>query len=225
MVLEITKNIPKPNWYVGLLFEEGYWFVQLIRQQQLTRFMPYTFNSDAVIVANGTSGWETPTDANARRYLEPQEEETIYQFFTGLAPSSAQLYLQYTQRVDRMNLITPRPVPGQIGFWDGESTKYRDPSPETELWTVRDIYPHFNVANVTDTNMPKESHVIVSSFWITPYTYKVVSDKAKISQFLKKDKPATIVTMGDGDRPIKAPAWLLSNYQKWMVCPEDLKEA
>jgi len=222
-MLEITKHIPQPNWYVGLLFEEGYWFVQLIRQQQLTNFMPYTFNSDAVIAPGGTSGWETPTDANGRNYLEPQEEETIYQFFTGVGPTDAQLYLQYTQRVDRMNLITPRPVPGQIGYWNGQTSRYNDPSPQTALWTVNDIWPHFNASNPTDTNLDNESHIVVASFWLTPYTYKPVSDKTKILQFLKKDKPSTIVTMGDGDRPIKAPSWLLSNYQKWMVCPEDLE--
>lgn len=221
-MLEIHKYIPNENWFVGLLFDEGYWFVQLLRKQQLTRYMPYWFNDGDVIAYDGTSGWTAPSDSSGRRYLEPQEEETLYQIFTGITPTNAQLYLQYTQRVDRMNLITPRTVPGDIGFWDGEISRYRDPSPETELWTVHNLYPHMNVYNPADTNMTNESHVIGASFYITPYTYAVVKDRNKIMQFLRKDKPATIRTMGDGDRPIKAPSWLLNDYSQYMLCPEDI---
>jgi len=220
-MLEIEdKNfIPQENWYVGLLFDEGYWFVQLLRKQQLTRYKPYVFNAGAVIDVGGTSGWETPTDAAGRRHLEPQEEETLYQFFTGINPSHAKLYLQYTQRVDRMNLIVPRPVPGDIGYWEGTASLYDDPAPETELWTLQNLYPHFNAENPGVSDKAKQ---IAVSFYINSYTYRVVKEKPKILQFLRKEKPSHIRTMGDGDRPIKAPAWLLHDYQQYFVKPEEV---
>jgi len=216
---EIEEHIPKPNFFISLLFDEGYWTVQLIRQQQLTRYAPYWFYSGAAISAGGTSGWTAPVDANGRYYLEPQEEEVIYQIFTGITPAQSKLYLQYTERVDRMNLITPRPVPGAIGYWDGYGSPYMDPDPGTELWTVHDLWPHMNIENPAITG---KSILCGASFWITPYTYNVVEDKNKVLQFLRHEKPAHIVTMGDGDRPIKAPAWLLSDYKRFMVCPEEV---
>ena len=118
-----------------------------------------------------------------------------------------------------MNLITPRPVPGLIGYWDGELSPYRNPSPSTELWTVHDIYPYMNVENVAMTGASKQ---IKASFWISQFTYKVIEDKDKTLRFLRGEKPATIRTMGDGDRPIKAPFWLISRYAKVMVQPEEI---
>ncbi len=216
-MLEIEKYIPQENWYVGLLFYEGYFFFKIIRKQQLTVNMPYEFEDGDTIQPDATSGWESPTDAQGRFYLEPQEEETIYQFFTGFSPSQSKVYLQYTQREDRMNLITPRPVPGNIGFWDGEMSAYRDPSPITELWTVHDLYPYFNVENAGVSCVAKK---ISSSFWITEFTYQAVKDEAKIKSFLRGDKRCSIKTMGDGSRPIKAPAWLVEDYSEFMLQPE-----
>lgn len=193
--------------------------MKLLRRQQLTVYMPYFFNDNSVVNPDGTSGWETPTDALGRIYIEPQTEDVIYQFFLGLSPSQTKLYLQYTQRVDRMNLIAPRVVPGAIGFWDGEMSPYHDPSPITELWTVNDVYPYFNVENPGVSCVQKR---IRGSFWITPFTYEVVKDTEKAKAFLRGDKRCTIRTMGDGDQPIKAPAWMVEDYANYMVLPEDV---
>lgn len=219
-MLEIEKYIPQENWYVGLLFNEGYWFFKILRKQGLTVYMPYWFNdASAISESSIDSLWRTPTDALGRNYLEPPEEETVYQFFTGITPSQNKLYLQYTQREDRLNLIAPRVVPGNIGFWDGEMTSYTDPSPLTELWTVHDIYPYFKAENVGMTGNPKR---VGASFYITPFTYQVIRDKEKIKTFLRGDKRCTVRTMGDGDRPIKAPAWLIEDYSNFMVQPEEV---
>lgn len=198
-----------------------------MRKQQLTILAPYDFEDAVPLIPGGTSGWETPTDAAGRFYLEPQEEETFYQFFIGLSPSRANMYLQYTQREDRMNLITPRPVPGIIGYWPGQATPYQDPSPSTELWTVHDLVPYFNVEN----NQAEDADIlegqcpygtkIAASFYITPFTYQVVKDKNRILQFLRGERRSTIVTMGDGNRPIKAPAWMNEDYGKYAVQPEE----
>jgi len=227
-MLEIEKYIPQPNFYVGLLFNEGYFFYKMLRKQQLTIKAPYDFEDGYRIAPHGTSGWETPTDAAGRFYLEPQEEETFYQFFMGIAPSRAKVFLQYTQREDRMNLITPRTVPGTIGYWSGEQTPYSDPSPSTELWTVHDLVPYFNVENdqaedntILDNQCPSGTK-IAASFYITPFTYQVVKDRNRILQFLRGERRCTVVTMGDGQRPIKAPAWMNEDYAKYAVQPEEV---
>jgi len=218
-LLEIEKYTPKENFIIGLLFNEGYWLVKALRKQQMTVYMPYAFEDGDAIAVDGTSGWEAPTDSQGRFYLEPQEEESIYQFFTGIAPSQSKLYLQYTQREDRMNLITPRPVPGTIGFWDGEMSPYHDPSPMTEMWTVHDLVPYFNAENAGVSCVSK---VVRASFWINIFTYQVLRDKEKIKSYLRGDKRCSVHTMGDGMRPIKAPAWLIEDYSDFIVQPESV---
>jgi len=120
-----------------------------------------------------------------------------------------------------MNLITPRPVPGVIGYWEGEQTPYNDPSPLTELWTVHDLYPYMNVYNPPITG---KDEMISAGFWITPFTYRVIEDKNKIMQFLRGDKSATIRTMGDGKSAIKAPNWMITRYKQYMVQPGNIRE-
>jgi len=218
--MEIEHYIPNENWYVGLLFEEGYWFFKIIRKQQLTIYRPYWLNGASALAPDTPdSSWRTPTDALGRNYLEPQQEEVVYQFFTGITPSQQKVYLQYTQREDRMNLITPRPIPGSIGYWTGEMTSYEDPSPISELWTLRNIYPYFKGENAGITCVNER---VGLSFYITQFTYQVLKDIEKSKSFLRGEKKATIKTMGDGDRPIKAPGWLIEDYQKWMVQPESV---
>lgn len=218
-MLEIEKQTPKENFFVGLLFDEGYWLIKMLRRQGLTVHMPYDFDDGDTIAVNSTSGWESPTDAQGRFYLEPTEEETVYEFFTGISPSQAKMYLQYTQREDRLNLIAPRPVPGTIGFWDGEFSPYHDPGPLTELWTVHDIVPYFNVEN---PGISGESVGISASFYINAYTYQVIKEKNKILSFLRGEKRCTVRTMGDGHRPIKAPSWLNEDYGEYMLQPEEV---
>lgn len=219
-MLEIEKYIPQENFFVALLFDEGYWPFKIIRKQQLTPYMPYDFEDYDWINPGETSGWEAPADAQGRFYLEPQEEETVYQFFLGLSPSQAKIYLQFTQREDRMSLIAPRVVPGRIGFWDGEMSAYHDPSPITELWNVHNLVPYFNVENPGVSCVQKR---IRASFWITPFTYQVVKDTDKIMRMLRGEKGRiTVRTMGDGQRPIKAPAWMVDDYSSWMIQPEEV---
>lgn len=228
MVLEIEKYIPKENYYVGLLFSEGYWFIKLIRKQQTTIYAPYGFDSPATapggaapvaIAVNSLSGWETPTDSLGRHYLQPQEEDIVYQWFAGFAPSTAKIYLNYTEREDRMSLIAPRPLPGVIGYWDGESSPYRDPGPMTEMWTVHDLYPYLNAEN---PGIAGESIKIYASFYITPFSYKVITDQTKIRRFLTGEEPCMIRTMGSPYVPIGAPAWLLSNYKQNLAKPVEV---
>lgn len=216
-MLEIDKYIPQENWFVGLLFDEGYWFFKIVRKQQQTIYAPYEFNSNVAVAAGSTSDWETPTDSLSRYYLTPPKQDIVYQFFMGLSPSTTKVYEQFTQREDRMSLLAPRDVPGVIGYWDGEMTPYRDPSPQTELWSVKELYPYFNAENPYGTG---ESEILRASFYVNPFSYEVVKDKAKIESFIKGDKRSTIRTMGDPFRPVKAPWWLTNTYGAYMVSAE-----
>jgi len=217
-MLEIDKYTPKENWFVGLIFDEGYWVVRLVRKQQRTVYRDYAFNSGSAISAGSTSGWETPTDSEGRYYLEPQTDDIIYQFFIGISPSIARLYLAYPKRQDRMSLIAPRDVPGNIGYWSGEDSPYNDPSPETELWTVKDLVPYFNAENpgVTGTSLK-----VYANFFITPFTYKVVREKALIKKFIDGERRCSMITMGDPEKPISAPAWLKEDYGDFLVEVEE----
>ena len=218
MALEIDEHTPKENWFVGLLFDEGYWIVRLVRKQQRTVYRDYAFNSGNAISAGSASDWETPTDTEGRYYLEPQTEGIIYQFFIGISPSSGRIYLAYPKRQDRMSLISPRDVPGNIGYWSGEDTPYNDPSPETEMWTVKDLVPYFAAENPSFTGT---SQKIYANFFITPFSYKVVTDKNLIRQFINGERRCRMITMGDPEKPINAPAWLKERWGKFMYAVEE----
>jgi hypothetical protein len=218
-MLEIDKYTLQPHYYLGLRFREGYWMVQLLTKQQRTVYKEFAFNSGTAIAVNSTSGWEEPSDTDGRYYMEPQDEDTLYQIFLGLAPSTARMYLAYPEREDRMNLISVRDVPGDIGYWDGEDTPYRDPSPETELWTTHDLYPSMNVENAGITG---ESTVIRASFWITKYGYRQVTDDKMIRDFMRGDRPCKLVTMGDPDRLIDASGWIKKCNGGKFICPEEV---
>lgn len=214
MVLEIDEEIPKENYFVGLLFDEGYWVVRLVRKQQRT-VLDYGFGN---IEAGSASDWMTPTDDEGRYYLEPQDQSIIYQIFLGIAPSTAKIYLSYPRRVDRMNLITVREIPGNIGYWNGEMSPYDNPSPETELWTVEDLVPYFNAENPGITGKAQNIWV---KFYVTPFSYKVVRDMALIRKFIDGEKRCRMITMGDPDQPISAPSWILENYSRYMLAVEE----
>jgi len=223
-MLEIEKYTPKENWLLGLLFNEGYFLVRLIRRVQ-TNYASYQWNSGTKIAADGTSSdWETPTDSASRYYLEPQIREHIYQIFTGIAPSSARLFYSYPKRVDRGSIIAEREVPSpsdnyNIGFWDGEMSPYRDPSPITELWTVDDLYPYFKANNY---GISGTSRVIKSNFIINMYTYQLIKDTTLQDKIIKGEKRATIFTMGDLEQPINAPQWIKECYGSCFREPEEV---
>lgn len=219
-MLEIDRFIPQEGWFIGLLFDEGYWLVKLLAKQQRTKYAPYEFNSGLPLSAGSVSGWETPTDTEGRYYLEPQDEDQIYQIFMGVAPSTAKIYFAYPKRVDRMNLIAPRDIPGLIGYWDGEDTPYRNPSPETEIWTTHDLVPYFDAENPSNTGT---SQKITASFYVTPFSYQVIRDIELIKKFIRGEKRATLRTMGDPDQLISAPSWLLDDYRDFLIKPEEVE--
>ena len=218
-MLEIEKYTPKEGWYLGLIFKQGCLVARLLEKQQRTKYAPYNFNSGVALAVDGTSGWETPTDSSSRYYLEPQKREILYQVFMGITLSTARVYSAYPERVDRMNLISVRATPGSIGYWDGEDTPYRDPSPETEHWVLHNMQPYFNAEN---NGVSNESTVVTASWYINPYSYKVITNTGDVEKFLNGTRKATIRTMGDPDRLIDAPQWVLDDYEKYMVHPKDV---
>jgi len=214
-MLEIDNYTPKENWFVGLLFDEGYWIVRLVRKQQRTVYRDFSFGD---IAAGDVSDWVTPTDTEGRNYLEPQTERIIYQIFTGISPSTARIYLAYPARQDRMSLIGPRDVPGNIGYWSGEDTPCNDPNPETELWTISDLIPYFAAENPSFTG---KTQTIYANFFITPFSYKVVKDTSLIKQFINGEKRCSMITMGDPEKPISAPAWLKDRWGNYLYKVEE----
>lgn len=221
-MMEIEKYTPQENFILGLLFTEGYFLARLIRRVQ-TNYEAYQWNSGTKIAADGVStNWETPTDSEGRYYLEPQKKEHIYQIFTGISPSSARLFWSYPKRVDRGSIIAERSVPSagdseNIGFWSGEMSPYRDPSPITQLFTVEDLYPYFKANNHGISGV---SRVIKSNFIINIYTYQVIKDQTVQDKIIKGEKRATIYTMGDPEQTINAPQWLKDQYGKNIRDPE-----
>jgi len=166
---------------------------------------PYSFGA---ISAGSSSGWKRPQDAQTRYFLEAAEESVAIHHFTGVSPTRAEIYLQYPLDKDRNSLVGSRTVGSGIGiFAEGKNSPYRDPSPRTELLSLKDIGPAFNAYT------PVAATVRVF-FWavcyrITPPITAVMDRISKPEeQMLDEERRRARVLPIFGKTPTEAPSWL-----------------
>lgn len=219
-MLEYEKHTPKENWLVALVFDEGVFPFKVIRRES-TRYEAFDLNDGNKLDANSADGtWRTPTDTEGRYFLEPQTEDHIYQIFTGITPTTGEVYLSYPKRVDRGSIISERSIPGNVGKWTGHDSPYNDPSPMTELWTVDDKYPYFKGANDGISN---EAQKVSLNFFINMYSYKVIEDRMLAEDIIRGKRRATVHTLGDPEQPISIPAWMKRKYREFIINPEEVR--
>jgi len=98
----------------------------------------------ATALAQAGTGWNTIQDSSNRYILEPEYTGVIYQVFYGISPSYARVYRQYPSGVDRGSLTgTRNPGADPIGYVSGDQSPLLQPSPTTELFTVRGQHPAY----------------------------------------------------------------------------------
>ena len=153
------------------------------------------------------TAWNAIQDALGNYYLSPYDSPYINQIFWGASPPLCRIYWQYASRTDRGSLLsTARLITGDIGYIDGKKSPLEGPfSPETEMWTVWQTFPTFNVYNPLSQTM----YNILMSFDIMRYTYKVITDKNEIKARLLGEKARHMHTVGGIDpSPVVEPKWL-----------------
>jgi len=118
------------------------YYLQLLRSEWPNDLADFSIGSASAQAAAGT-GWNAIQDSSSANYLEPPDENVLYQCFYGITPSYARIYRQFPASVDRGSLRGTRTVGGAVGYIDGSSSPYRAPSAMTEFHTVKELNPNF----------------------------------------------------------------------------------
>jgi len=208
--ISLLKESHEDQWlqeghFVALQFDQG-WLVLMMTGREPSNYKPFSFGG--VSALSNLSDWDEVKDSSNRRYLEPTKEGFIKQIFWGVTPPKARVFFQYPSRQDRWSLIAvTRTLTGAIGYVDGEMSPFNGPfSKKTEIWTVYQLYPAFNIYNPTNARMLD----VKSHFDIMNYTYKIVTDKVAIREFLAGERRVRKHTVGGIDpRPATCPDWLV----------------
>ncbi len=194
------------GWYFALSFNEG-WFVGRVVDRMWSNLEPWALGPVASL--GNLAAYDDVEDTNARRYLDPFKEEIIYHTFWGITPASARIKWQNPIRQDLGSMLDKtRALNDQVGFIDGYKSPFHGPfSTATELFTVKERYPAFNVLNPTGDAMPN----VMLNFDQRQYTYTVVRDKTAVKDLLVGNRRVKKFTMGTADpQPMKMPLWLMN---------------
>lgn len=192
------------GYYLALQFSQG-WIVFMITGREGSDLKPWSLGG---VSADGNlSDWDEVKDASDRKYLMPHKQALIKQIFWGAKPAPAKVFYQYPSRQSRWSLIAvERTITGDIGYVDGKMSPFDGPfSKRTEIWTVYQLYPGFQIHNPTTTRMLN----VLMNFDVMTYTYKIITDKAAVKEFLQGARPVRKHTVGGIDpAPATAPDWL-----------------
>lgn len=192
---------------LGLRFNQG-WAVFRIKGREASNLRPWSLGGCSAL--SNLSAWDEVKDSSDRKYLEPHDQSLIKQWFWGVSPAKARIYLQHATRQNRWSLLAvERSIDGAVGYVDGylpHGSPFNGPfNPRTEGFTVKGVYPAFNSYNPTNLRMLD----VQLNFDVTSYTYRVVKDRTRIKEYItgqRKMKPH--VVGGIDPQPVVAPQWL-----------------
>lgn len=197
--------------YLALRFDEGFIFVRILGKER-SNIKPFDLGSTTALTAQ--TNWNNIQNSQGQSMLDPGRSEYIYHFFTGVKPGNARLYVNYPSGDALMSLaIGSRPVPAatpnvpeqNVGYIDAAESEFDDPSPDTEIFTVWQLYPEYKIFNPTTQDFPEG----LLNFPIMKYSYRLILDSALAKQFIDGTRRCRFYSMG-GVSPTSAPQWLLS---------------
>lgn len=203
------------GYYLALQFHGG-WVVSRILGREWANLRPYSVG--AVTAGAHLAAWNEIKDATDKHYLEPAGHGLWYHSFWGLNTPNARVYVRFPTKDDIGSLTTTtREIDGNVGYVPGSDSPYDGPfSVKTELLTIFERYPAFQVSNVTADAFAN----VIFSFDVMKYSYQLIKDKKLIEQLLVGGKSCKKCTVGPVDpAPTKTPKWLAdligSDLLKW----------
>lgn len=192
------------GYYLGLQFNSG-WVVSRILGREWANLRPFPVG---IVAAGGhLANWNEIQDATGQWYLRPSKRELWYHTFWGVNTPNARVYVRFPTKNDIGSLTTTtRLIDGDVGYVPGEDSPYEGPfSVKTELFTVYERYPGFQVSNVTGDGFAN----VMFNFDTMKYTYQLIKDKRLIEQLLVGGKTCKKYTVGPVDpAPTTIPKWL-----------------
>ncbi len=196
----------QPGFYLACQYFEG-WVVTRITSREWSNLRP--ISAGALLANTSLAAWNTVTDAAGTRFLEPYVQDFFYHIFWGCNTPLARIYVQHPTGQDMGNLITgTRAVAGDVGYIEGHESPYDGPfSVKTELLTVNQRYPAFQVSNVTFDPFAN----VTFNFQVMKYRYKIIKDTKLIDDLLTGRRQCKRITIGRADpEPTRIPDWLLT---------------
>lgn len=215
--------------YVGLEFEQGWFFINVIQTEQID-LKPYILlneNENRAEIAPQTAG--SPDDGirdSVGRILttpEDSEQNLIFQLLVGIAPSRMQVFPIYGR--DRRPNLTGGAQPGEAQVpLDGFDTPYNNPSLEGEFFTMNDM-EELQLQPYNPTDEPLEARL---SFHVNKFRYTVVEDVNLMRAFLDGQVNFRDHSMGLGAQTtdqIRAPGWLIERFGDVIMTTREIYEA
>ena len=187
----------------ALQFKEG-WVVFRVRGWEDSNLTPWNLGSCSAL--SNLSDWDEVQDSSNRHYLEPHAKTIVKHIFWGVNPPKARVFKQYPARVDRNSLIAvTRSLTGDVGYVNGDESPYEGPfSLRTELFTLKDLWPQFQVYNPLTSTM----NYVMMNFDVRSYTYNLMLNRELIKDCLLGQRRCRKHTVGGIDVPAEIPSWL-----------------
>lgn len=177
--------------------------------------LSFTFNAGATIAANTASGYIDLVDVANTWILQPRRDDVIFHFFIGISRSSSILFLNFPQQKDRNALTGSRTVTATAtgGLW-GYDSPLLDPSPKSEIFTLRDLRPTINMFNanqataqILQIRLYAYMYSVDGPFWLGD---PEVGDANHVRELMDEEK-ARLYTIY-GIEPAEAPAQVINRY-------------
>lgn len=224
-----SVDVLRTGHYVGLHFQEGWWFLQTIGQTQVEMkpFILRNDNENRAEISAESAGSEVDEirDGTGRNLIVPRESErdTVYQVSLGISPSPMQLFFKFGRK--RAQELEDYAEPGDPApVVNGFDSPYNNPTREATFFSVNDMeFPRIQAYN--PTSEPREAKVSVH---VNKIMYATVTDKSLMKAFLQQKFPCKLHEMGMGvkkrDR-LDIPDWLGKQFGEHIYTTKEILSA
>lgn len=215
--------------YVGLKFEEGWWFLHVLENEyiELKPWILMNEDNEREPIAPQTAGSpdDEIVDAVERQLVTPRsnEQNLVFQLMVGASPSRMQVYPIYG-RDRRPNLVGgAEPGSPQVPI-SGYDSPYNNPSKFGEFFTVNGI-SDLQLQAYNPMDEPAEARI---SFGVNKFKYAVVDDINTMRGFIQGQAPWRSHVMGLGAQrndQVRAPSWLMDNFGDAVMSTREILES
>lgn len=211
--------------FLGLKFQEGWWFVHVLETEMdiLKPWILLNENENRAPIAAATAGTEDQirnTVGDEVILPDDDEKDLIYQSRIGIAPSRMQLFYLYGR--ERNNALQNYDQPGDPApIINGFDSPYNDPAPITEVFGLNDMAP-LKLQAFNPIDEAKEARISVH---VNKLKYATVTNVDLMNSFLQGQVRARLKPSGRGAQrqdQIKAPTWLLDTFGEHVLTTEEI---
>lgn len=219
----------QPGHFLGLKFEEGWWFIQVIGTEyvELKPWILLNESDNRAEIAATTAGSEDDEieDTLNNRIIEPNDSarNTIFQVRYGIDPSRVQIFPIFGR--DRNTALERYDEPGDPApIVNGHDSPYNDPTEETEFFYVNSMSP-VSIQAYNPMDVASEARL---SIHVNKLRYTTITDRSLMKAMLQGQKRAKISNAGMGVRnadQIEMPNWLNDAFGEHIYTTREILDA